>query len=342
MSSNADAIARALAQLYPSEEHVRILDLTRISDGWETEVYAFAVERERCGGRARETEILRLYPGADAHDKSGREFHAMAKLHQMGYPVPQVLHLEQDSALLGMPFVIMERIDGEPLGVVADRASLPEKRALLTRFCHMFADLHALDWRPFAPDVSLYEALGASGILRRQLAQWHAFTHALQNHTFDPVFAWLEERVASIRCGSPAVIHMDYHPRNVLLAEDGAAYVIDWTNVDVLDHRLDLAWTLLLTSAYGHPEMREIVLDAYQRVAGHEVEQIDYFEVMACARRLFSILVSLGAGAETLGMRPGAEAMMKNRAHIASVYDWLCARTALRIPEVEGLLSALG
>jgi hypothetical protein len=52
-------------------------------------------------------------------------------------------------------------------------------------------------------------------------------------------------------------------------------------------------------------------------------------------------LISLNAGAETLGMRAGAEAMMANVGHIEAVYGWLQERTGLAIAEVEELLAAL-
>ena len=44
----------------------------------------------------------------------------MHKLYQAGYPVPQVLHLEQETSPFGKPFVIMERVDGRPMGTVVD------------------------------------------------------------------------------------------------------------------------------------------------------------------------------------------------------------------------------
>jgi hypothetical protein len=42
-----------------------------------------------------------------------------------------------------------------------------------------------------------------------------------------------------------------------------------------------------------------------------------------------------------MGMRPGAEAMMKNVSHIESVYALLCESTGLAIAEVEQLLPTL-
>ena len=95
-------------------------------------------------------------------------------------------------------------------------------------------------------------------------------------------------------------------------------------------------------TTYGSPEPRALVLGEYERIAGYRVEQIEYFEVAACLRRLFSIVVSLSSGADKLGMRPGAEAMMADGAHIERVYARLRERTGIAIAEVERLLSRLG
>jgi aminoglycoside phosphotransferase (APT) family kinase protein len=265
----------------------------------------------------------------------------MKQLYAMGYPVPQVLLLGADGTRFDKPFVIMERIVGRSMGAISDESPVEKKLELLTLFCQMFVDLHALDWRAFAPDTPPYEARDLSTIVGHQLSCWQAYTLSLQNDAFAPVFNWLRERLPDVRFGRPSVIHMDYHPYNILIREDGAPFVIDWTSAQVSDYRLDLAWTLLLMSTYGHPESREIVLGEYERLAGHRVEQIEYFEAAACLRRLFSILVSLGGGAGRLGMRPGAEAMMKNVGHIERVYALLRDRTGITVARVEELLSVL-
>lgn len=347
MSPTEIEIQSGLLRLYegrhPRRQNVRILDLARISDGWETEVYSFAVEYSKADDRRREELILRIYPGNDAPAKSAREFNTMVQLHEMGYPVPQVLLLDSEGAHLGTPFVVMEKIAGRSLGAISDESPVERKLELLTTFCRMFVDLHALEPRPFARNSSFHETDDLSEIFRRQLSYWQSYTHALESHTFDPIFSWLDERLPTVRFGSPSLIHMDFHPYNILLREeDGAAYVIDWTSAEVSDYRLDLAWTLLLMSTYGNPESRALVLGEYERIAGHRVERIKYFEVAACLRRLFSIAVSLSSGADKLGMRPGSEAMMADGAHIERVYARLRERTGITIAEVEKLLSRLG
>jgi hypothetical protein len=87
--------------------------------------------------------------------------------------------------------------------------------------------------------------------------------------------------------------------------------------------------------------MREIVLGEYERVAEGSVEAIEFFEVVACLRRLASIAVSLSQGAEKLGMRAGAEAMMQDVSHVTNVYALLRDRTGISIPAIEKLLATL-
>lgn len=324
---------------FPSRKDVRIIDLARISDGWETDVYSFAMEYQEGAEEKCEDLILRIYPGDDAPQKAAKEFEAMKQLYGVGFPVPQVLWLELDDAFFGKPFVIMEKIDGRSMGDVIVESTEEKQQELLALFCQMFVDLHTLDWRPFASAPSLDATKDLAAILNHELSQWQGYFYHFQNHSFDPVFDWLRERTFEVQFGRPSVIHWDYHPYNILLRNDGAPFVIDWTNVQVSDFRIDLAWTLLLTSSYGDPQVREIVLREYERIAGQRVGQIEFFDVVACLRRLGSIVISLSEGPEKLGMRPGAEAMMKNVSHIESVYALLRDRTGITIAEVEELLS---
>jgi len=323
------------------EGNITIPDLVKITDGWENEVYSFKMEYEETG--KQEDLILRIYPGDDAIWKSAREFNAMKRLHEVGFPVPGVLLLESGDSPFGKPFVIMEKINGRIMGHVIDRSSEEKRKELVTQSCKMFVALHALDWKLFASDPLPYETTDPFGFIKYTLSSARNSVDRFQRGEFArPVLDWLEARVSDVPCERLSVIHGDYHPYNIILRDDGAAFVIDWGNFGIADFRIDLAWTLLLVSTYGHPEAREIVLDEYERIAGRKVEQIEYFEVFAIARRLFSILMSLSDGATKMGMRPGAEAMMKqNVGHIKTVYALLREKTGIAVPDVETLISNL-
>lgn len=62
----------------------------------------------------------------------------------------------------------------------------------------------------------------------------------------------------------------------------------------------------------------------------------------ACVKWLLSVVVSLSDGAEELGMRPGAEAVMKELiGALHRVYDLLLEWTGIRVAEVERLFVML-
>jgi aminoglycoside phosphotransferase (APT) family kinase protein len=340
-------------QAFPGRQAVQVSNPVSISAGWESYVYAFTAVYGPTEARKREELILRIYPGDDGFSKSAREFRGMSQLYQAGYPVPQVLILEREGSPFGKPFIIMERINGQVLWPILVNASEEKKRALLTLFCKLFVQLHTLAWRPFAEGpirldkVSPYDLGNNSYIfVDNWLATYRAYLARFPISGFLPVIAWLEARRDQVPCPRPSLVHWDFHPGNVLLGDDGSAVVIDWTQLEVSDARFDLAWTLLLMSTHT-PEgtgenaaWRDLILQEYERLAGAKVEQVTYFEVAACSKRLGSIAISLAYGPEKLGMRPEAVTMMKLRmGAIKRVYDLLRAWTGISVPEVEMLLA---
>ena len=331
---------------FPSRTDIRICDLTGIIGGWENEVYSFTMGYEEAGERRREDLILRIYPGNDAPQKSAREFNVMEQLDEIGFPVPRVLLLGLNDSPFDKPLVVMEKIDGRLLSSVFFESPEERRGELMTVFCRVFVDLHSLDWRPFAKfihvDPSISEGTDPYAFIDHKLSRMRRGVDRFRKAGFGAILDWLEERRSVVTCARLSLTHGDYHPKNVLLRSDGAPFIIDWGGADIADFRSDLAWTLLLMSTYVDPEIREVVLGEYKRIAGQRIEQIEYFEVMAIFRRLFDISVSLTEGASEMGMRPGAEEMMKqNVDHIKRVHTLLQERTGITISEIEALLSTL-
>jgi aminoglycoside phosphotransferase (APT) family kinase protein len=317
----------------------RIREVANLSTGWESEMYSFHLEHGPAEQRQCEDLILRIYPGDDAHGKSAREFHGMRRLHNAGYPVPRVLALEREDSPFGQPFVIMQRINGRMLWPLLFGSPREQQDELLTVFCELFVQLHALDWRPFVEDVARVDMADPYFFEDRWLEDGRRAIEELDMPGFLPIVDWLGARKDQVPCRRPSVVHQDFHPNNVLLRDDGSGVVIDWTQVDVADSRSDLAWTLVLVSSYRGSEWRERILREYERLAGGGVEQIEHFEVSACAKRLASVTASLLLGPEKLGMRPEAAATMKQQMGATrAVYEMLLERTGIRVAEVEKML----
>ncbi len=325
---------------FPNKQNLSVSGLNNISAGWESDVYAFDLEHGPDGERERQDLVMRVYPGDDARVKSAREFRGMRQLYQAGYPVPEVLVLENEHSPFERPFVIMERIEGQPLWSLLFGDGERE-RELMTQFCKLLVDLHTLEWRPFVDDVSRYDTGDSYTFVDQWLSAGRSAVEHYPQLGFGPVMEWLEARRDHVPCIHPSFVHLDFHPENVLLRDDGTAIVIDWTQVDISDPRFGLAWTLLLVGAYEGIRWRDVILNEYERLAGTKVEQIEFFDVIACIKRLFSIVISLSEGSETMGMRPEAVAKMRQQMGATKkVYDLLRQRTGIAIPEVQKLLAS--
>ncbi|HEX8036141.1 MAG TPA: phosphotransferase family protein [Ktedonobacterales bacterium] len=327
---------------------VAVTDIIRITTGWETDIFAFTLRHGATLERA-EAMILRLYSGDDAPEKAERECAVMRALHAAGYPVPQVWMVETAHAPLGAPFLLMERIDGPLLLDAFVGGDESRRQELLMLFCRMLAGLHALDWRMAPPALASWtdavrDPTDPYAFIDTELAMLRVTLERFPvAQPLASVLRWLEVHRDDVPCRRLALTHGDYHPNNVLLRPDGSAVVIDWGAAQVADPRRDLAWTLLLTSTQGYAELYEPMLRGYEQ-AGGVVEQLGYFEVMAACRRLFDALVSLHSGADTLGMRPGTEELMRRQgAHFRRVYALLQDRTdGVGVPEIERFLGTLG
>ena len=330
-------------QTFPQKTNLKIENLVPLNFGWESVIYAFDAITGSEENQQTQRLILRIYPGGNAFEKSAREFDGLKKLFRVGYPVPRVLTLERENSPFdGRPFILMERIEGEIMWSVLDRAT-PERAAeLITQFCKLFVQLHALDWKDFvsADQQTIYQEpyYFIDGYLNwlRGTAEPFPVLNALM-----PVIDWLKARRDEVPCPRPAPVHWDFHPGNVILKPDGSAVVIDWTQIQVSDPRFDLGWTLLLTGGYSGEKLREMILSEYQRISGAPIAQLAYFDVAACVKRIGSVMISLSSGADRMGMRPDAVAMMRRDfPALERMYALMVVRTGIRVPEVEELLAS--
>jgi len=328
---------------FQSKHAVRIRNLENITTGWESEIYTFSLEHGQASQRVREELVLRLYSGEGAGEKAAREFRSIKRLHEVGYPVPQVYLWERELSPLGQPFIIMKKINGQVMWTQLDIANETVQAELITQFCKLFARLHQLDWRLFVEEAEQSKFHAPYIFVDEWFGIAEHFLDQFPDSGFRAAVEWLKERRNQIPCQKPAPTHNDFHPNNVLVQNDDSAVVIDWTGFQISDARFDLAWTLVLADAYMGSAWRETILREYESFSGETLDAMDCFIVFACMRRLFDITAALLHGAERMGMRADAiTAMRKNKAAHERVYRLLMARTGLRIKEVDEMLLSLG
>ncbi|CAG0956570.1 hypothetical protein ANRL3_00589 [Anaerolineae bacterium] len=327
---------------FQCKDDVRIYNLENITAGWESEVYAFSLEHGQPSNRVRDELILRLYSGEGAGDKCAHEFLSLQRLHQVGYPVPQVHVLEHESSPFGKPFIIMERINGQVMWAQLDTANETVRAELIASFCKLFARLHQLDWRLFVEKAEQLRFYDPYACVDEWFGTARNFLEQHPDSGFRAVVEWLEDRRALVPCQKPSPTHNDFHPNNVLVQNDNSSVVIDWTGFQISDARFDLAWTLVLADAYMGSTWREIILREYEHFSGESVGALDCFIMFACVRRLFDVTASLLYGAEKMGLRADAvTSIRKNKVAHERVYRLLLERTDLRIREVDEMLLSL-
>jgi aminoglycoside phosphotransferase (APT) family kinase protein len=328
-----------LRGLHPDRAGLTVSQLEDITTGWEAEIHCYIVEYDGEAGRVREERVIRLFISDPDGRKAREEFKVLSALSGIGFPVPAVFHLETDGSVFGGSFIIMERVRGRILSDDFHNSTEEEAASLMEEFSRIWVWLHRLDGKELFPDFH-------GGNTRDYLDGLFVFAEKILDDSgmawFYPVLDWLREKGSDVESVGLSLIHQDYHMRNVLQREEGSLVVLDWTQASPGDYRADLAWSMLLMSTYDRPSFREIILEAYEEAAGARIMDIEYFEVLAAARRLISIASSFSVGAESLGMRPEAVEMMKgSKKHLTEVYRRLSEGTGVRLPEFEEILARL-
>lgn len=246
----------------------------RLGGGYEADVYATSALFDG----ARHQLAVRLSRNASP-DRVRQEAEAMRSLHSHGFPVPRIVCFNTPDSLTGRPFVVMERVRGRSLGDdywSGDPTRRAEARSMLLGLHHR---LHCIDPGRVLPSRKRTLA-GDLAWLAAELAHHDDLTR----RAFAAVLDRLRSAVAHVQHERAVVVHGDFHYNNVLIGDDGAATVIDWSNVCGADPRTDLAWLRVVT---GDPD-----IGAYSTDTG-QVEDLDVFEAVATAQVVLEVLTTL-------------------------------------------------
>ncbi len=329
------ATAALQAYLSTQDPTARVTSFERVSGGWECDIYGFTLAR---ADGSQQDLILREYLGEDSIPKMLRESSGLRQLRRAGYPVPEVFFHEKETSILGKPFLIMEKLEGQTLWGKLLTVPPEQEHELIQQFGALIAQLHRLDWYPFTEHAARYEADSAAilhDVIAASRQQYQQFGVA----GFLAVTDWLDAHRHDFTL-QPAVVHLDFHANNVFWCTDGTLKVIDWSQCSVSDYRHDLSWTLKIMGDHGLPHWYDAILEAYQRAAGHEVTHLDYFHVINDSKYLSSTVIALEIGAEKVGLRPGSLTLEEEAQPLRHTYQRMQRITGVSLPEVETLLKS--
>lgn len=307
------------------------VDLFRVlASGWETTVFEFAI-----AARATQVElpparpmVLRFYHGPQAAKKGGREYAVIERLKGADFPVPTPYLYENNVDALGAPFLIMERLEGAPLLRLGGFAGAVKTFTLaFLAFVRLHTRLHRLD--PAKVGITtLAPAFGPDGegttrpLLDRMLATVAARVEQGPLPWLGPALQWALTEAARFRDASATVLHMDYHPLNVLVKGARVTGVIDWVSTECGDRHQDVATTSAILSCHAMenpPWLRDnmagnslrrlyntLYIALYHAMMPLDFARLRYYQGLAAIVRLSTLGMIATRGAESVGYRSEA------------------------------------
>ncbi|WP_349359642.1 phosphotransferase family protein [Stappia sp.] len=235
----------------------------------------------------------KLLPSAHAVE---REYRVMKALGEAGFPVPRVVGLCEDAAVIGTAFYVMAKVEGRIFWDPAMPGSAPAERAAVYAAMNAtLARLHGYD--PAALGLADYGK--PEGYVARQIARWSKQYRASETGTIaemDRLIDWLPTRLPE---AMPArVVHGDFRLDNLIVAPDRPeiAAVLDWELSTLGDPVADFTYHCMQwvmpegpdgagigtlrgrdLDALGLPHLSDYIA-AYERATGFPVARdLDFF-----------------------------------------------------------------
>jgi aminoglycoside phosphotransferase (APT) family kinase protein len=277
----------------------------RFTAGVENRVYGFRLVG---GPPALDVPlVLRLYANGTEPSRARLEACVQHAVSVQGFPAPRAVDVCENLAVLGAPFIVMERLPSrimlEPIAQVGggNLAPLVNWRGLLVRMpaaiAELMASLHQLD------PTLLQRELSAAGLDPGELSS-EAHVRSIQTRIEDaalPGFAaattWLADH-APPHPRRLAICHGDLWFGNVMEEGRRITGLIDWSAITVLiaDPAYDVGTTsvmlaagmadmprvLRLISSWFQRGMASRFLKQYRKRSAVDPEAVRYYQLVRC------------------------------------------------------------
>src|SRR5947209_14380184 len=227
-----------------------------------------------------------------AHDVL-REARLLRALQNTPVRTPRVLAVCEDASVIGAPFYVMERMEGEVVtGTMPPALDTPaERERAADQLIEALVELHSVEWMA----VGLEGFGKPTGYLERQLRRFGGLWEHNRTRELDEVEqvgAWL---AANLPQSPPAtIVHGDYRLGNVMFEASPPAQLIaifDWEMATIGDPLADVGYMMIhwiqaddpvgkfnlqsVTQLPGFPTRQEMV-DRYEQRSGRSVGSLDW------------------------------------------------------------------
>ena len=255
---------------------------------------------------------------ATANDM-GREYRVQSGLNRCDFPVPTTVAMCDDESVIGVPFYLMEFVDGV---VYADSSavegfSVTEAVAATDELIDVLARLHAVDFDA----VGLGDLGRPQGFLQRQVDRWCTQWERSKQRELPAIDEVARRLQRSIPAHSDAsIVHGDYSFNNTMWSRTDRTRmvaVLDWEMSTLGDPLTDLGFVLAYWGGAGEIMWRnrdrpqphrmagfpaeDHLLARYESTSGRSVRDIDVYRVLAVFKLA---IITEGALARIRATRP--------------------------------------
>ncbi len=272
---------------------------SRIGEGGGSN-FTFLLERDdgKNGGKNRGRWVLRRPPRPplppSAHDVV-RESRLQLALGEAGFErLPTIAAVCEDESLLGVPFYVMDFLEGDVIN-----ESLPAgvdttaRRRLGLDLVDALVEIHAADVT--TPALATFVRPGSYNERQvRRFTQLWELNQTREVPNMNEVGEWLAGHQPEH--AAETVVHGDYRLGNMMVRDGRITAVLDWEMGAIGDPRADVGYLLAtysepggppnalgtspVTAQEGFPSKAELV-DRYAKQSGRELGPLAWFEALA-------------------------------------------------------------
>jgi aminoglycoside phosphotransferase (APT) family kinase protein len=280
--NDSTPIAERLSQWFATllgVDTVRVRDLRQHTEGFSWQTWTLTVEWELDGVPTRRGFAVRRQPedGLLAPYDIEQQYRIhRAVADSSTVPMPELIALELDRSHLGMPFYVMERLEGhvpvqwqpeDPIAFPTDAA----RRALGHEFVDVLARIHAIDWHGSGLAGN---GLSSDDAARAQVDHWERFyveSRLIEVPHLRAAISWLHANIAT--SGRVSLCHGDYRLGNFMIRDGHIVGVFDWELAHVSDPVEDIAYCGLRLFRGRSPLMSQLLpsdefFARYEQVTG--------------------------------------------------------------------------
>ena len=295
---------------------VRIDSLRLLTGGASRQTWSFDAVVEHADGRM---ETLALVSRADPRKGPNvmsreTEYRVLEAAAAASVPVPRV-HLMGDDSM-GVPFFLMERVEGETIArrILRDEEYAGARKTMTAQLGEILASIHRIP--SDAPGLELVPRPepGLSPT-ETEVARFEQTFRAIApepHSAFELAFRWLKLHLPP--AAEPTLVHGDYRMGNLIVGPEGLRSILDWELAHVGDPLEDMGFLCVRSWRFGNDNLpvagvgqRQEFFAAYEDAGGRKIDPaaVHWWEVFGNLR--WGIICIMQANAYLSGMSKSVE-----------------------------------